>query len=725
MKMVENYSRTASPMNYQRVQHVLIIEDNDCTKKVSLQKTSYSLGRLASNSIILSSKRVSRKHAILLYRKDPKSDNYSFWIVDGDSQGNRSNNGTFVNGKRIVMQELKHGDLIYFGTEVKARYHLIYALDSIYDNQGCQPNIFEPQKLISKTSEDQYKNTVIIDSRLQQLSNSELVRLASFPELTPHPIIEINYQGLITYVNPAARLNFKDIYQSKLKHPLLAGLLNQHHNTIDNLLVREVQIKQKVFEQYVHFLSEGQLIRSYVFDVTERKRSEQMLQYQAFHDLLTGLPNRTLFNEQLSTALANAQRHEHMMAVMFLDLDRFKNINDILGHAIGDQLLQGFAERLRGSIRSGDTVARWGGDEFTILLPQINNAEEVTKVAQRILQDLKPAFELNNNNLHISSSIGIALYPQDGEDSESLLRKADAALYLTKAQGRNNYQFYSPMMTSKASILLKLENLLHYALDQEEFLIYYQPQVNIQTGEISGMEALLRWKHPELGLVSPGQFIPLAEETGLIIPIGEWAIKAVCAQNKIWQQSGLPPIRVAVNLSARQFQQPNLVTMVAQILKETRLDPRWLELEITETTMMQNVDFAKRAMQDFQQMGVHISIDDFGTGYSSLGYLKKFPFHKLKIDRSFVNELQNNPKDTAIISTVITLGKGLNLTVVAEGVETKQQLKLLRNLKCEVIQGYYFSQPMKAEDATKFLFGQDSYLTSVRIKNDLLQNSAA
>ena len=348
-------------------------------------------------------------------------------------------------------------------------------------------------------------------------------------------------------------------------------------------------------------------------------------------------------------------------------------------------------------------MARWGGDEFTVLLPEISSTQEAAKIGQRILDALKQPFHLQEQELHVSSSVGIAIYPQDGEDAEILLRNADSALYRTKEKGRNHYCFYTPTMTSKTSACLQLENHLYRALEQEEFLLHYQPQVNINTGKIEGMEALLRWQHPELGKVPPKNFIPLAEETNLIVPIGEWVLQSACIQNKAWQEAGLPPFRVAVNLSARQFQQPNLVSMVAQVLEKTGLEPHWLELEITETTIMQNVDFALQALRDLQQMGVHISMDDFGTGYSSLGYLKKFPFHTLKIDQSFVRELRDDPQDMAIISAVIALGRGLNLRVVAEGVETLQQLELLRRLQCSEMQGFWFSRPFRAEYAKKFL----------------------
>lgn len=438
-------------------------------------------------------------------------------------------------------------------------------------------------------------------------------------------------------------------------------------------------------------------------DITERQQAQETIEYQATHDLLTGLPNRMLFDRRLLQELQTVRKRDTAIAVMFLDLDRFKTINDTLGHAVGDRLLKEVAERVRGCLREYDTFARWGGDEFTILLPQIEDIEESAAIAQRILDTLKPAFALEGHLLHISSSIGIALSPCDGEDEETLLRNADAALYRAKEYGRNNYQFYTPAMNSQASELLVLENQLHNALTRSEFVVYYQPQVNTTTGEINGMEALVRWQHPQLGLVAPDKFIPLAEETGLIVPIGEWVLWTACAQNKAWQDAGLPPLRIAVNLSARQFQQPNLVEMVAKVLSQTQLAPQYLELEITESVAMQDREKTQEILKEFHQMGVHLSIDDFGTGYSSLAYLKQFPFNNLKIDKSFVRDLTTNPKDAGIVNAIVNLGMKFNFRIVAEGVETEAQKDLLQNLNCENMQGYLFSKPLSAQAATNLM----------------------
>ncbi len=465
--------------------------------------------------------------------------------------------------------------------------------------------------------------------------------------------------------------------------------------------------------RYVFVLDRGYIIRDEsgkavraigtMMDITERKQAEEIIRYQAVYDQLTGLPNRILFNERLSASLRQIKNSKRMLAVMFLDLDRFKKINDTLGHAAGDRLLEVFAARISDTLRSTDTVSRWGGDEFTVLLPNINSPEDAVRTAQRIQEKLKPVFKLEEQSLHVTSSIGIAIYPDDGEDAETLVKNADAALYRAKERGRNNYQFYNSTINPQGSELLILESKLHDAPEHGEFEVYYQPRVNITTWKIQGMEALLRWYHPELGLIYPNTFIPIAEENGLIVSIGEWVLETACKQNKAWQDALQPDLRIAVNFSARQFQQCNLLQMVSDCLSKTGLDPKYLELEITESTAMQDMDYTKKVLTELQDMGVQIALDDFGTGYCSLAYLKKFPLNILKIDKSFVSGLTHDPCERAIASAVATLGRDLNLNVVAEGVETKEQLECLRSLHCQEIQGYYFSPAVSANDATKIL----------------------
>ncbi len=685
--------------------HILVIEDQKARRIVALEEATYAVGRESSNDIVIYDSVVSRRHATLLRIKNtPRPDSYSYRIINGDLEGNKSTNGLIINGQTCEIHDLKHGDVVLFGSQAKVSYYILSTALEIALFNPLDPNQIEDfQETPILLYEDNGKSTCINYQELAERGQEDLVRLASFPELSPNPIIEMDFTGKITYLNPAASIKFKTIQQDQLTHPILAGLLSGSQNMQGNLLLREVPVIQEIFEQYVHYLTDNQLIRSYLFDVTDRKRAEATLQYQVFHDLLTGLPNRNWFNKQLAIALANAQRYEHLMAVMFLDLDCFKNINDTLGHTIGDQLLQGFAQRLSTCVRAGDTIARWGGDEFTLLLPQIQTAEDTIILAKRILSELKQPFEIAGQQLYIKTSIGIAIYPQDGEDGEKLLKNADAALYRAKRRGRNHYRFYSSTMTPQVALLSKLEHLLQQALENNEFSLHYQPQIKLKTGQLSGMEALLRWYHPQRGHVSPMKLIPLVEKTDLIMPLSQWILRTACEQSKAWQEAGLPPVPVAVNLSVRQFQQTNLVDMVAAVLEETELEANLLELEITEVALMQNLDFSRQTLGNLRHLGVHLSMDDFGTGYSSLSYLQKFSFNTLKIDQSFIHSLQDNPQDTAIISAMIALGRSFNLRVVAEGVETLQQLELLQSLGCEEVQGYWFSRPLKVEAATQFL----------------------
>jgi len=438
-------------------------------------------------------------------------------------------------------------------------------------------------------------------------------------------------------------------------------------------------------------------------DITERKKAEEMLNSMAYYDSLTGLSNRILFNDRLGLALAQARRTKEMLAVLYIDLDNFKAINDTLGHAVGDRLLQLVGRRLKDCLRDGDTIARLGGDEFVVLLPQIRCAEDATVVATKLLESFGLPFDLDNNELFITTSIGISLYPYDGDDTETMLKNADTALYRAKEHGKNNYQLYTSAMNAKAFERLALENSMRRALDREEFVVYYQPQVNLTTGQIVGMEALLRWQHPDLGLVYPSEFIGLAEETGLIISIGDFALRTACKQNKAWQDAGHPPIRMAVNLSAKQFYQQNLDDTIAQALDDTNLHPKFLELEITESVVMKDTTSVSASLYKLKDMGIQVTIDDFGTGYSSLSYLKRFPIDGLKIDRVFIRNLTTDPNDAAIAKAIIAMAKSLNLRVVAEGVETTDQLEFLRSLKCDEIQGYLISRPVPADEATALL----------------------
>ncbi|HEX9023231.1 MAG TPA: EAL domain-containing protein [Geobacteraceae bacterium] len=436
------------------------------------------------------------------------------------------------------------------------------------------------------------------------------------------------------------------------------------------------------------------------------RQQDEEIRLMAYHDSLTGLPNRLLFNELLYLALALAQRHDHErnLAVLFLDLDRFKVINDTLGHTVGDQLLQAVAERLKECCRRDrDTVARRGGDEFIILLPDIDTTREAVNVAQKIINAFSYPFAVSEHELFVGASIGISIYPDDGADCETLIRNSDMAMYRAKEQGRNRYCLFNQSMNDQAAQRLGMENSLRRALQRGEFFLDYQPEINVRNGSVIGFEALVRWRHPELGLVPPKKFICLAEETGLIVPLGEWILRNACAQNKEWQDAGLPHVRIAVNLSPREFQNANLADVVEHVLTETGLQPRWLELEVTEGIMIHDMETTSRTLRRLSNLGVHISIDDFGTGYSSLSYIKKLPINTLKIDQSFVNDVTTNADDAAIATAIITMAQSLRLNVVAEGVEAREQMKFLYSRKCQGMQGFYFSKPVPADEIQPLL----------------------
>ncbi|MBE9565074.1 MAG: EAL domain-containing protein, partial [Proteobacteria bacterium] len=446
-------------------------------------------------------------------------------------------------------------------------------------------------------------------------------------------------------------------------------------------------------------------------DVTERKIAEDTINFQAYHDLLTKLPNRALLNDRLSLAINQAKRENEKLAVMFLDLDRFKNINDSLGHMIGDELLQQVSVRLKECIRSADTLARFGGDEFTLMLPKLHNGQEdASKLAEKITNTLKQPFNVDGHELYVSASIGIALYPQDGTNIDSLIKHADVAMYHVKGQGKNGYQFYSNEMNVPYIERLSMDTGIHKALDNNEFNLVYQPQVNLRTGEIVGVEALLRWEHPEHGPISPSEFIPFAEESGLIIDIGNWVLKTACEELSKWRTAGLPEIRMSVNISARQLMEENIVQNIIDILKDYNVPGQCLELEITEHAIMNDMDSMIRKLKELSAHDITIAIDDFGTGYSSLSYLHKLPIHTLKIDRTFLKESRINKGDNTIINTIVAMAKGLDLNVIAEGVESQAQLEYLREIDCSEAQGFLFGKPLPSNVISQLLI-QEPYAT--------------
>ncbi|WP_353259082.1 EAL domain-containing protein [Prochlorothrix hollandica] len=867
----------------QTIRHLLLVTDPLGQRVVPLDTATYSIGRDPGNFIVLHSRTVSRQHAILLRVTSPDSEQYIFRVIDGTFQGKRSTNGIFVNGRRCVAHDLNHGDFLEFSDEAKADYYAIGSLSDRDFTRLCSAP--DPARLLQDPSG--IYSTAAVNTR-GAVPNSEaaLAHLASFPELIPNPIIELDVTGRITYLNPAAHVQFPGLRRMGIQHPLIAGLPLLVQTLEHPTLARSVQVGDSSYDQFIHYMAENDLIRVFSSDVTDRKRveaelqrrdlmlqavatasssllaemdfetaihqalsvlgraagadrvviyenhphphtgelsmslrfewnrepgmalsahkqaknqsyaqyglqfwseelsrgkavrgvgatltiseqawlahnqarsvlmvpiwqgsrcwghvdfhdchqpnpwsvheesvliamaaslsgsllrrqAEEVLHYRATHDLLTGLPNRVLFDQQLADALKATQKEKGGLGVLFLDLDNFKDINDSLGHTFGDLLLKAVAQRLQEVSSPDHIIARWGGDEFTILLPNIQQETEAVTLAQHFLQSFNFRFELAQTELYISASIGVTFHcPSLGRlslDGETLIREADTALYQAKAQGRNNYQVYRPTMSVKTPELLALEQQLRHALDNDEFVVMYQPQVDVCTGALVGMEALVRWQHPVRGQISPGVFVPIAEESGLIVAMGEWVLRQSCQQNQRWQSMGLLPLRVGVNLSPKQFRQPRLVENIAKILAETGLEPQYLELEVTESTVIEDIEFTQLLMRDLNSLGIRLSIDDFGTGHSSLSRLQFLPLDTIKIDQTFVRDLSRHAKTSHIIAAIVALGRSLGLHLIAEGVETQEQLEFLRSIDCDSAQGFLFHRPLSAEQFTLLL----------------------
>jgi diguanylate cyclase (GGDEF)-like protein/PAS domain S-box-containing protein len=450
---------------------------------------------------------------------------------------------------------------------------------------------------------------------------------------------------------------------------------------------------------------EGQITGAVIVfrDISAARAMALQMTHSAQHDFLTGLPNRMLLNDRVSQAIILALRHMTKVALLFLDLDGFKHINDSLGHPIGDKLLQSIGKRLVDCVRGSDTVSRQGGDEFVVLLSEVEQWEDAAIMARRILQAVVEAHFIDQHDLHVTASIGVSVYPDDGMDAETLIKNADTAMYQAKENGRQSYQFFKPAMNARAVERQSIEESLRRALERHEFTLHYQPKINLRTGEITGAEALIRWTHPIRGPVSPAQFIPVAEECGLILPIGNWVLREACKQARAWLEAGLPLATMAVNISAMEFRDANFLEGIFTICKDTGLDPRSLELELTESVLMKRAESAASVLQTLRTSGVRVAVDDFGTGYSSLSYLRKFPIDALKIDQSFVRQITTTPDETTIVAAIISMARSLGLRVVAEGVETQEELAFLRANQCDEAQGYYFSRPVVAQEFARLL----------------------
>ncbi|MHB8743444.1 MAG: GGDEF/EAL domain-containing response regulator [Sulfuricaulis sp.] len=553
-------------------------------------------------------------------------------------------------------------------------------------------------------------------------AETEIRKLSSAVERAADSIFITDAKGVIEYVNPAFETitgyrreeavgktprivksgKHDPAFYQKLWGTLLRGdvyrdvFINRKKN--GQLYYEEVTITPLTGErsEITNYISAGK-------DITERMQSQERLHYLAHHDALTDMPNRVLFAERLKQALSRSQWHKRVLAVLFLDLDRFKIVNDTLGHEVGDRLLQAMAARLHSCVRDGDTVARFGGDEFAVFLDDVASPDDVAPIAQKFLEALARPLTVDDHEFFITASIGIGLYPNDGTDPQTLMKNADTAMYRAKQQGGNTYQFYQAEMNAHALKRLDMETHLRRALERQEFVLHYQPQIDLMSGGVIGFEALIRWQRPGSGLVPPMEFIPLLEETGLIVPVGEWVLRAACAQYHAWRAAGLPPSRVAVNVSSRQFNGGGLIETAGRVIQDTRLEPGVLELEITESVIMKNPQAVVETLRTLSSMGVRLAIDDFGTGYSSLSYLKRFPIDILKIDQTFVRDIITDPNDAAIVTAIITMAHSLDIHVVAEGVETPEQLEFLRARGCDFMQGYYFSPPRPADEIEHLL----------------------
>ena len=570
-----------------------------------------------------------------------------------------------------------------------------------------------------------YLQAIVRDITERKIHDAQVSKLSSVMEQTADIVIVTDTTGNIEYVNPSFEKITGYTYTEAVNNTprLLASGKHKPEfykhlwdtitsgNSYSNIFINRRKDGSLFYEEktitpikdyagkITHFVSTGK-------DISERIQVQERLQHMAHHDALTDLPNRNLFLDRLQQSLTRARWHNRLVAVMFLDLDRFKNINDTLGHTVGDQLLLQLSERLGNSVRDGDTIGRFGGDEFAILLDDIDSDNHISALAEKLLATLTKSFRINKQELFVTASIGISIFPNDGEDSDTLLRNADVAMYRAKDLGKNNYQFYSDDLSARIFERMTLETHLRHALERNEFILYYQPQIDTRTQKIMGVEALLRWQHPEFGLVTPNNIVPLMEETGLIEKVGRWVLETACRQSRSWHDAGWSYLHLSVNISSRQFNDPDFISSVHEIITTTGINPEFLELELTESMLMRNASATINALNSLNALGVRFAIDDFGTGYSSLSYLRRFPIDTIKIDRSFIHDVTDNPDDAAIASAIIVMAQSLSLNVIAEGVENQQQLEFLSSRDCHYLQGNLFSRPLPAEEFTAMLKAQ-------------------
>ncbi|MHB1567284.1 MAG: GGDEF/EAL domain-containing response regulator [Acidiferrobacter sp.] len=628
----------------------------------------------------------------------------------GDTQGLRYHASIplWVGDRRLGLMNLVGGDAqVFDDTDLKTLHGVGNQVAIALERAQLHGHL---EQLVQERTE---ALTAEIAERKQ--ADTEIRKLLRAIEQTADSIFITDPDGVIEYINPA----FESItgysraeaigrtprivksgkhdtaFYEKLWGTLRRGEV--YRNVLINrkkegpLYYEEITITPLIGEvgEVTHYVSAGK-------DITARIQAEERLHHLAHHDLLTDLPNRALFTERLEQAITRSRWPTRAIAVLFIDLDRFKLVNDTLGHEAGDQLLQACGARLRASVRDADTVARFGGDEFAVILDSLGSLNDVAPVAQKLIDALALPFVINNHEFFVTVSIGICAYPNDGQDTQTILKHADVAMYRAKQEGGNSYQFYQEDMNTEALRRLGLETDLRRALERQEFVLHYQPQIDLQTGRATGCEALVRWERPGVGLVFPMAFIPFMEENGLIVPLGEWVLRTACAQHHAWRAAGAPPLRMAVNVSGRQFARSDFVGTVQRIIQDSGIDHGMLELEITESVIMQNAPTAVDILKTLHAMGVRFSIDDFGTGYSSLSYLKRFPVDILKIDQAFVRDITTDADDAAIVKAIIMMAQSLDIEVIAEGVETQEQVEFLRAQGCHLVQGYYFSKPQPA-----------------------------